>query len=246
MAIDSFIRTHATFTTRELLGACGEGQTNRNLLSRAVASGRVERVARGVYASRCGRFEGVEPDRFDVAAKLLGADAAFAWQSALELYGVAHNVTPRLVEAVSPTLPRRSRSWRGVRMELWPAPAGTRTRWVRPGRTVTTPEQTLVDCVQWPARACGVENCVLSLVGLPVHARECLRIAAARGVGTLARVGLVLDLMGRWGEAPDAFAEALAAARRGQRSLGPRRLGMAFDARWRTYVPRDIYEWVEG
>lgn len=71
VAIADFIETHETFTTEELLASCaGSDATNRRLLTRACAGGRVARVTGSLYASRTGLFAASDPRPEAICAAL--------------------------------------------------------------------------------------------------------------------------------------------------------------------------------
>lgn len=151
VAIQDFLVTHHVFTTAEFSRAFPNSQTDRNLLSRAVHSGKVERVRRGVYVSTADPFSRTSASPFDVAA--------FACTSALQLHGVLHNLTRRVQfwtvhkltsftydnQDYIPHRPRR----RTIE---------TQTLFTPSGRTycVTTREQTLLDCLDQPSLVDGL------------------------------------------------------------------------------------------
>ena len=244
LAIRDFIETTYLFTSDELLEACGRSQTNRNLLSRAVAAGRVDHVAHGLYASRCGRFQGEAPRRFDIAARLFD-DCVFGWQSALELHGCSHNVTPRLVTCYG--LSTKSVEYRGVRLLCkrtdGPVPH------VRSGRgyLITTRERTFVDCVRDTRRAAGTENCLRSIPSLDVDARETLDIAREAGPTAFAKVAAVLHLMGLDGDAGELLTDARAALRRKHVAVSDPSVpadDLVAVGESGVYVPSEAEEWI--
>lgn len=243
MAIERYIETHAVFTVGELLAECGDGTTNRNLLSRAVRAGRVDKVRRGIYASRCGRFEGLDPDRLEVAGKLFGG-CTFAYQTALELYGAAHNPSPSLVTAYGSE--RLSAEYGGVRYESWPAPNDLQERWVGIGRMATTPERTFADCLDKPDRALGYENVLRSIGALPANPTGCIEAARSIGVAALAKACWALEALGKT-DGIEGELDEIAKGRKGFCVLGPHagRADMEYDARWRLYVPRDARDLAE-
>lgn len=245
MAIKRYIETHEVFRTDDLLNECGNTQSNRNLLSRAVKNGLVDCVRRGVYVSRTGRFVGVSPNRFAIAVVLF-PEAVFAYQSALELYEVAHNITPRLVTVFGNK--RDSVEYNGIKFESYTAPKDLETRWLGIGRTATSPAQTFVDCIQQPSRALGVENCLRSISGLHVDAETCLELAATRDRATLIKVACILDLLGASEQRPEAFERARAQVGKGYYVLGiyNDRTDKVFNAKWRVYLPLEAESWLNG
>ncbi|HMR50107.1 MAG TPA: type IV toxin-antitoxin system AbiEi family antitoxin domain-containing protein [Arachnia sp.] len=196
MAIQDFLVTHHVFTTAEFSRAFPNSQTDRNLLSRAVHSGKVERVRRGVYVSKTGPFSRTSASPFDIAEAVAG-DAAFAYASALQLHGVLHNLTRRVQfwtvhkltsftydsQDYAPHHPRRQT-------------VETQTLFTPSGRTyrVTTREQTLLDCLDRPGLAGGPENLLRSLSGLSyLDATKAAQLAADASYSTRARLGWTLQ-----------------------------------------------------
>lgn len=246
MAIREFIETTYLFTSDELLEACGRSQTNRNLLSRAVAAGRVDHVAHGLYASCCGRFQGEAPRRFDIAARLFD-DCVFGWQSALERHGRAHYVTPRLITcygAKSETV-----RYRGVK--FWCKRADGPVPHIRNGKGiyVTTRERTFVDCVLDTKRCAGADNCLRSIPSLEVETDECLELARELGPVAFGKVACVLSLMGREGDCPELFAQARASMRGRCGTVWDTtrdRDSLRFVSAYRVYVPGETEDWIHG
>ncbi|MBN1458444.1 MAG: hypothetical protein JXA57_02840, partial [Armatimonadetes bacterium] len=101
MGVQSYLEEHHVFSLEEFRSELGEGRTPYNLLVRATKKGLVDRVMRGVYVSRAGRFAQTDPDPFVVAATV-SADVVMVYHSALELHGLAHSPTRR-VQFASPT-----------------------------------------------------------------------------------------------------------------------------------------------
>ena len=246
MAIKSYLETHGAFRVEDMLEECGRTQTNRNLLSAAVRAGKADKVRRGVYVSRVGRFAGADPDRYEIARALFD-DPVFAYQSALELHGCAHNIAPRLVTCFSGKT--ASASYGEVVFKSWKAAPEADSVWVGIGKVATTPEQTFVDCLRHPERALGVENSVRSVGMLEVDPVRCLEIARACGPAVLAKTACILDLAGRLagGEGREAAELARREVGASYAVLGPlgRKAEMAFDSRWRVYIPRETVEWLE-
>lgn len=246
MSIKDYIERHAAFRTDELLSACGDTRTNRNLLARAVSVGNVDRVRNGVYASRCGRFKGLPPDKWAIAAKLF-VDPVYCYQTALELHGRAHFETPRLLEAYSNRAFRIK--YHGITFRSWNRPNKVVTTWVGVGKVATSHDMTFVDCLERPDRACGIESVLRSVPSLTLQPSVCIDIAQSRSDATLRKVGCVLELLG-YGES---FPEELAFARSKLTGTSYTRLGKeweqegsVFDSRWRVYLPRRWEEYING
>ena len=194
MKFSEYIHSHHVFTVEGLLAASDSRAAARQQLKKAVASGAVERVRRGLYASNSGRYEGAGVDPYEVVAAL-DAGAVLSYHSALEAHGVAHNVgfecRFRTDAARSPF------TFHGVRYVPHPAEAGTLSQRVR-GRAfgsvlVTTREQTLFDCLKHPEWAGGVEEAVRSLSALPsLDAERAASLALSDGASLAARTGWLL------------------------------------------------------
>lgn len=195
MAIQAFLRSRQVFTAEDFAVRFPGSQTDRNLLSRAVANGSVDKVRRGVYVSKTGRFVGVAADPFDVAVAV-AADAVFCHTSALRLLGAAHNLT-RQVQFFTST-PVRAFDYDGVRYLPYrrraePVSHGVLTP---AGRSfqVTSREQTLVDCLTDVAAAGGPDNLLRSLASLiRIDAATAADLASSGAHSARARLGWVLD-----------------------------------------------------
>jgi predicted transcriptional regulator of viral defense system len=196
MAIQEFLSTRQVFTAEEFAAHFPGSQTDRNLLTRAVRRGAVDKVRRGVYVSKTGRFEGVPADPFAVALAV-APDAVFCYTSALQLLGLGHNLTNQIqffitrrtaafTYAGTHYRPRRATSALSPQNVLTPAGRSYR---------VTTKEQTLIDCLINVAAAGGPDNLLHSLSGL---ARLNADLAAEIAVGTPysvhARLGWTLEV----------------------------------------------------
>lgn len=237
MAIQDFLGTRQVFTAAEFARAFPDSQTDRNLLSRAVRSGRVERVRRGTYVSKTGQFAYAKASPFDVAAAVAD-DAVFAYTSALQLHGALHNVTNQTQFFTAHRLP--SFTYDG--QDYLPYQLGDRTRetqslFTASGKAyrVASREQTLVDCLDKPALAGGPENLLRSLASLTyVDAVKVAELAQQASFSTRARLGWVLQTRREaWGIGD----EALSALRE--------KLGSGPSYFWSSTSPKDSY-WVNA
>lgn len=195
MKFTEYIGSHHAFTTEALLAAADSRGAAKQQLKEAVATGSVERVRRGLYVSRTGRFEGTGVDPYEVVAAL-DPNAVLSYHSALEAHGVAHNIgfecRFRTAAARSPF------SFRDVRYVPHPQADGISAQRVR-GRAfgsvlVTTREQTLFDCLKHPEWAGGLEEAVRSLSAMPyLDAERVASLAIADSASMAARVGWLLE-----------------------------------------------------
>lgn len=240
MAIRDYIERNQLFTTAELLEACGDGQTNKNLLSRAVKSGAVVKLGGGLYASACGRFAGAAPDRLEVASRLFPG-CVFRCATALELLGAAHNASPRLVTCLWPH--RRDVAVLGVRYVCAPSRTGLPTMRARRGARCTTPEATFVDAICNPRLSGGLEACVRSIAALDVDSDEVMGIALAADGPAARKAALALSLI--TGDArPAGLLSRLPSPHR--RVVIGQAAEMRYDPRCRVWYPADMERWAQG
>jgi len=235
MAIQVFLETRQVFTAAEFARAFPDSQTDRNLLSRAVRNGRVERVRRGVYVSKIGPFSRTPADPLDITVAVAD-DAVFAYTSALRLHGVLHNLTNRTQFFTA----HRLSEFTYDRHHYLAHQVGARapdsqsllTATGRPHR-VTTREQTLVDCLTRPRLAGGPENVLRSLAGFAfIDSRRVAELAQHEGASARSRIGWVLQARRDAWSVPD---EALSALRAS--------LGAGPSYFWSSTTPKDSH-WV--
>lgn len=172
MRAAEYFESHPVFRHEDFVAAHTRGgrsrATSNNLLARHVASGRLLRVRRGVYATvRRGHDRRQLPaDPFLVACQLSG-DAVVAYHAALEVHGRAYSVWHRIHYLTG----RRAARFRFQGTELAPvvAPAavrglpdfggGVESLGYADGEVrVTTLERTMVDVLDSPGRCGGWEE----------------------------------------------------------------------------------------
>lgn len=248
MAIREFLSTRQVFTVEDFAARFPGSQTDRNLLSRAVKRGGVDRVRRGLYVSKTGRFEGTTADPLDVALAL-APDAVFCYTSALDLLGVAHNLTNRV--QFFTTKPTASFTYDRVRY-LPRSAAGTRPPplgLLSPtGRSyrVTTEEQTLIDCLTNMAAAAGPDHLLHSLSGMAALEPDLAAETAATAPASVrARLGWILEVKrDDWEVADQTLADLEASLGSGPSyfwsSSTPR--DRFWVKRWKLYLPRPEQE----
>jgi len=243
MAIKTYLDSHQVFNAHDFALAFPNSQTDRNLLSRAVRAGKVERERRGLYVSRCGRFAGARANSLDVA---LGAadDAVFGYLTAFQLHGVAHNVAT-LTQFYTK---RRIASFQCDGQSYAPYYIGERQLDTISVLTamglayrVTTREQTLIDCLARPSLAGGPENVLRALAGLSYIDGDKVGVLA-QGIGHSgrARLGWVLEARREQWHVGDELLDVLV------KSLGAGPFYFSSSAasekagwvsRWRLYLP---------
>jgi predicted transcriptional regulator of viral defense system len=243
MAINTFLNSHQVFNVQNFEQVFPHSQTDRNLLSRAVRSGRDERVRRGLYVSRSGRFEGVRANPLDVAAGAAD-DAVFCYLSAFQLHGIAHNVA-----AVTLFYTRHriepfhfdGQSYEPVFIGEHPIDTLDVLTATGQAYRATSKEQTLIDCLARPALAGGPENMLRALSGVAyLDIDKTLSRAHGLNHSARARLGWVLEARRESWHVGDEVIEALAVTL----GAGPSYFSTPASPRdahwvnrWRLYLP---------
>lgn len=216
MKFKEYISKHHVFTTEGLLRSVDSEASAKQQLKLALASGSIERVRRGLYASHAGRFEGAGVDPYEVVAAL-DPDAVLSYHSALEAHGVAHNVGFECRFRTDAA--RTAFSYKGVRYTPHPAETDVLTQRVRASAFgsafVASREQTIFDCLKHPEWSGGIEEAVRSLSALPyVDFALVAKLAEEDSASMAARVGWLLDAKsGQWRVSSDALQGLLAASK---------------------------------
>jgi predicted transcriptional regulator of viral defense system len=250
VAIKEYLDTHEAFSIGDFERTFPGSQTDRNLLSRAVKRGVVDRPRRGLYVSRSGQFARRLADPLAVAAAVAD-DVVFCYLTALRLHGVAHDVT-RVTHfytrhriagfgyAGQVFVPHRL-AGREVDAESLLTASGDSYR-------VTTREQTVVDCLTRPALAGGPEHLLRGLGAFTyLDVPKLPKLADAAGPSTVARLGWVAQTkQAAWGMS-DQQLTALA----GRLGHGPYYFWSSkppkdshWVNRWRLYLPHPEPEMV--
>ena len=192
---DYIEQTHA-FTNQQLAEGCALSKSSaKTTLRRAVEAGRIERVRRGLYVSKTGRFSVAGVDPFELVAAL-DDEAIFSFHSALEAHGVAHNIGSTC-QFRSVTV-KGSFEYSGVTYVPFPVEEGFSAQKLR-GKNglriaVTTREQTIVDCLNHPERCGGMEEALMSVSLFPYIDADALLDLIAEGSASLAaRAGWLLE-----------------------------------------------------
>jgi predicted transcriptional regulator of viral defense system len=254
MKSSDFLAAHPVFTYDEFAGHTGgrkpNPHTTRNRMAALVASGRVLRVRRGLFASVPA---GVDPGRAPVdpylVASKVSQDTAVAYHAALQFHGRAyslwhrfHYFTPHRTRAFTfrdhqfvPVLaPKaiRDRSDLGGGVALIPHAGGT--------ARVTTLERAMVDVLDAPDKGGGWEEIWRSLEAVEFFdIDKVIEYVAALGSGlTAARVGFFLEQHRAVLMVEEKHFERLARyAPREPRYLDSSRRPGKFFARWNLVVP---------
>lgn len=260
-SLESFFARHPVFTIEDVdrfLGARRPSRkvspgTRQSLLSHYVSQGRLQRVRRGVYATRAPGLEGdaASADTFLIAARL-APDAVLAYHTALEFHGFAHSVREERLCLSARKLVRPAR-FAGVAYRAVAPPAAlpaecaltlgveTCDRQGLPVR-VTGLERTLVDVLDRPALAGGWEEVMRSWEGVDAALDFAALASYARLLGsatTAARLGYALEAGRERLSVPDAVLEEL--RRLAPRQPHPAERGLRGDTRlarpWNLLVP---------
>jgi predicted transcriptional regulator of viral defense system len=255
--VQSYLDERHVFSLDAFRSELGEGRTAYNLLVRAVKRGLVDRVMRGVYVSRTGRFSNAEPDPFLVAAAV-AEDAVMVYHSALELHGLAHSPSRRVQFASSRSVARFVyRDFQFDRLEhpkTLPASEVVQTTMLvsRPEGVVrvTTRERTLVDSVNRMDLSGGLEEVARSLAALPyVDAANVLAYLRELASPTaVARTGWFLEQRAQdWYVSAEALDEMRRMLGRGPYYLTRGNEAGRWVPSWRLYLPSnaaDVERWV--
>lgn len=252
MKFTEFIEKHHIFTTAGLFSAVESSNAAREQLRLAVKKGTVKSVRRGLYVSQKGYFERKEPDSFRVAWEA-DPECVFFLHSALELYGVSHNVFFECAFQSAQVL--KGFSFGSMHYKPYPKRNNSRTQLMHRedfSFHVTTKEQTLLDCLERPSYAGGLEEVLRSVSAFVYLDFEALDELTKNASDTLcARLGWLLEVKKDDWCVPEAFLETL----HGRLHSGPYLFGGAKDARlsfsqkWRLYFPEEIEEilsWIQG
>ena len=254
-----YFAEHPVFTHREFVAAHtvrGRSRhTSNAILARHLASGRLVRVRRGLYAAAPPGREhlGFFPDEYLIAAKVRD-DGVLAYHTALELHGVAHSVWWRVQTLTS----GRARRFRFQNVEFVSIQAPREVRALpdfgggvvlqtRRGAElrVTTIERTLVDLMHAPRHGGGWEEIWRSLeavefIDVRAVVEHALRMRSAL---TAARVGFFLEQHRQEWKVEDAHLEPLLRSKPKQPLYWDRRRESGtWVARWGLVIPRTILE----
>lgn len=257
MKPETFLTTHELFTRDELATVLRErGRAEATVdshLARWMHQGRIERVKQGVFI-RLETPEGVperSPDFIALAARM-APDAAVAYHTALEVHGVAQSLFERLTFVTwTKTKPTSFRGRRFVPVRP-PKPLLAADRgegWIERAERggveirVTTLERTLVDVLDRPDLAGGIEEVWRSLSSVPAIDPEPLEeYVELLGNKTLAaKVGFFLDTHREELVVPSALLERLRARLPRSPVYMDRSRKGHLVSRWSLIVPAELY-----
>ena len=249
MSVQAYLEEHHVFSLEEFRGELGEGRTPYNLLVRATKKGLADRIMRGVYVSRVGRFSQEDPDPYLVAAAV-SPDAVMVYHSAMELHGLAHSPSRRV--QFSTTKATAPFTYHDFEFRRYAPPKVRETvQWTtlvrRPEGVVrvTTRERTLVDCLNRTDLAGGLEEVLRSLAGVPyVDASNVLAYLKELASPTaVARTGWFLEQRAReWYVTEEALEGMRAMLGKGPYYLSRSNQAGTWMPQWRLYLPANAAE----
>ncbi|MEG0621065.1 MAG: hypothetical protein RR477_08050 [Raoultibacter sp.] len=249
-----YIETHQVFTTAGALSACGGGASIRTALSRAVADGRIAKVRNGLYVSHTGRFIDLKVDPYRVAATFDPA-AVFSFHSALELHGLAHSISNRV--QFRSQAARLSFTFDDSFFTRYPMQESVLSDAVQANSfgtvSVTTREQTFLDCMNHLRLCGGAEEVLHSLAGLPyLHLDVVVDLLGNYPASVVARAGWYLEANAqRWNVSAtllDGLEKRLARHASYYLDSTARKGAQAFSTRWKLNLPAttaEIASWME-
>ncbi|MGO8684591.1 MAG: type IV toxin-antitoxin system AbiEi family antitoxin domain-containing protein [Thermoleophilia bacterium] len=265
MRSDEFFATHPVFTLREFLDTRTAVNRNvstaKNLLAKHVASGRLLRVRRGLYATvpRGVAAAQAPVDPYLLASRLTD-DAVVAYHAALQFHGKSYSVWRRFHYLTAER--RRPFTFRGDEFISVQIPASLQPLADRGGGMedashagatlkVTTLERTMVDVLGSPQRAGGWEEVWRSLemvefFDIDAVVTYVIRLGSAL---TLARVGFFLEEhRGELMVDDGTLAELRRYAPRQPRYLDAARKPGRLVRNWNLIVPDEVAtrRWEEG
>lgn len=176
------------------MAECDSPASLKDQLRLACADGRIERVRRGFYSSNCGRNIASESDPFEIVAAM-DPGATLVLHSALEAYGVAHSRS--FVVDFESDMVRSSFEYRNITFRPRRRRNGIAIRSLRSrnGRiSVTTKEQTVLDCLEAPSAALGSEEVVRSVTAFQyLNCERLAEMAIEAGSSMVAKTGWLLQ-----------------------------------------------------
>ncbi len=163
------------FTAGQALAA---GMDRTTLRYHARPGGRYERVRRGLYRLR--HFPSSEHEEVVAAwLPLRDAGAVISHESGLDLYDLS-DVIPRAIHFSLPRAKRGQRPRPGVRLHTLERPPGPRETRQVAGLPVTSPERTIVDCLETGTQLEQVEMAIRQALDRGLTTPRRLRAAAAK------------------------------------------------------------------
>jgi predicted transcriptional regulator of viral defense system len=249
MTPEAFLLTRKLFTRQELATALRDrGSADSTLdahLTRWTKKKRIARVKQGLFV----RLDGGLPD-FIVLASRMAPDAAVSYHTALEAHGAAQSVFERLYFVTwtrTKPLAYKGRRFIPVRPRSPLDAAGGGERWIeraeRGGNEfrVTTIERTVVDVLDRPALAGGIEEVWRSLHSVPALDPGALEAyVRLLGPSVSAKVGFFLESRREELAIPEALLKRLRSRVPGSPVFMDRRRKGRLVSGWSLIVPAEL------
>ena len=246
MKFSDYIDSHHVFTTATLLEAMDSKAAAEEQLRLAVKSKTVERVRRGLLVSNHGRFKDAPIDQFEVVTAL-DAGAVISYHSALEAHGIAHN--EGFVCHFRSNTVKTPFDFRGIAYRPCGPVGNARSKIIRSSASTylaTTKQQTVIDCLEKPILAGGVEEAVRSLTTFVyLDVEKLIDLAVSAGVSAISRVGWLLsEKKNEWHVSENSLAQLESKLGSGPYRLGPmtKRSSTGWVTRWKLILPEDKEE----
>lgn len=254
MKPEHFLAQHCLFTRAELAAAlpqCGTGTLNAHL-ARWSKQGRIVRVKNELYVRQDpATYQPASPD-FIALASRMAPDAAASHHTALEAHGSAQSLFTRMTFVTwthTKEVEFLGHHLVPVRPRVAMRNAGRQNEWIetmeRDGLKVrvTSLERTMVDVLDRPSLAGGIEEVWRSLAALPavdpVDLLDYVRVLNSKTVA--ARVGYFLESRRDELAVPSSTLEALQSLLPTHPVYMERALGGRLNRRWRVIVPAELY-----
>ncbi len=251
MKVKEFLQTTPVFTTADVQKVSSSKESAETLLRRAVASGEIKRIRRGLYASKTGKYHGEAAEPFRVISAL-DPKAVVSYHTALVAHGLAHNVSFEYSFRSSSV--KSPFSFEDMRYIPYAANESVHTQVLHGAAygsvLVTTREQTLVDCLSHLQRAGGAEEAIRSLSAIPyVNFAELEDLLADASDSLVARVGWLLEQKRQDWRVEEEFLDNLETRLgRGPYRFGSvRRRAEGWSSRWKLCLPEseeEVASWV--
>lgn len=251
MKFKEYITKNQVFTTADLQRNLDSPGSISKSITRAVKSGQVEMVRRGLYVSKTGKFTAEKCDA-RIVVRAADPDAFLVYHSALELHGVAHSISFDI--AFRSSALSKGFTYDGISYVRYPYD-DVLVQSVRIGALgnvrVTTREQTLIDCMRYPSRSGGSEEVVRSLSSMPyLNLDDLSALLSGASASLVSRVGWLLDVNKEKWHVDKSLLESL----RERLGSGPYRLdnqsnrSLGWSRDWKLCLPEsneEVMSWTE-
>jgi predicted transcriptional regulator of viral defense system len=252
MKFKDYISSVQVFTVDDLRSNLDSEGSLKTSLARASRSGEIERVRKGLYVSKTGKFVDENADS-RLIASTLDSDAVFVYHSALDLHGVAHNVSFHV--SFRSEVVVTDFNYDGVSYIRYPGDGSAAVQQLHAKTygsvNVTTREQTIIDCLQHPGRAGGIEEVIRSLSAFPyIDIAQLDKLLAGVSLSLQARIGWLLEANQENWHVDTSFLQQL----RLRLGSGPYRMdnksskSQGWVQRWRLCLPKapeEVLSWVQ-